>query len=119
MLLFKLDIRDFKGVILSNELRHLVLQGIDHRVVELLLALELLNQVLIHLSVIALMAAGALCLSHVALGLFLLQFDTTCIHVHPLSDQTVPNECLRARFLHFLLDKEVEGVGFFIDELLF
>jgi hypothetical protein len=118
MLLFKLDIRDFKGVILSNELRHLVLQGIDHRVVELLLALELLNQVLIHLSEIALIAAGALGLTHVSLGLFL-QIDTTSIQLHPLSDQAVPNECLGARFLHFLLDKEVEGVGLFIDKLLF
>jgi hypothetical protein len=117
MLLFKLDIRDFKGVILSNELRHLVLQGIDHRVVELLLALELLNQVLIQLSEIALMAAGALGLSHVALGLFLL--DTTCIQLHPLSDQTVSHECLGTLFLHLLLDKKVEGIGLFIDKLLF
>ena len=85
MLLFKLDVRDFKCVILSNELRHLVLQGIDHRVVKLLLAFELLYQVLIHLPEIALIASGALCLTHVALGLFLL-FDPTCIQLHPLSN---------------------------------
>jgi hypothetical protein len=83
MLLFKLDIRDFESVILSYELRDLVLKCINHRIVEFLLALELLNQILIQLSEIALMA-GAIGLGNVAFGLFL--FDTTCIQFHPLSD---------------------------------
>ena len=116
MLLFKLDIRDFKSVILSNELRHLVLKCIYHRIIKFFLALKLLNQILIQLSVIALIAV-AIGLSNVAVGVLLL--DTTCIQFHPLSDQIVSNEGLRARFLHFLLNEEVESIGFFIDELLF
>jgi hypothetical protein len=71
---------------------------------------------LIQLSEITLIA-GAIGVGNGALGLFLLH--PTCIKFHPLGDETVSHKCLRARFLHFLLDKEVESIGLFIDKLLF
>ena len=110
MLLFELDVREIESVVLGYEFGDLVLEGVHHGIVEFLLAFELLDEVLVQLPVVA--AAGAVGLGHGGVSVVLL------LDGGGVGDQAVPEECLRARFLRFLLQEEVEGIGLLIDQVL-